>query len=159
MTTTDNLIRSVGGVELPTPGWWQMHAHQPVTLRRRSWRSRASGGTAAGGLTIAGDPYESTLDLLVSPAGAGIDAGADDDLLITASLVSASPGGWWRFAGTVSGTVTRPVAVDVRYHGVFRRGDRASAWLTVWAALPRAAGGRRVTLTADLHAESPASRA
>jgi len=149
---TNELIRRVDDVELPTPGWWGIAARQPVSLRTVGLRRRTITGTVAGGVTIAEDPSDSTLDLLISPGGAD---SAEHDLTIHASLTSAHADGSWRFAGSVAGTVTVPVAVDVTYHGVFKRADRALAWLTVEAALPGLGGRPRRVLTGDVNADHP----
>ena len=71
------------------------------------------------------------------------------------TLTSARADGTWRFAGTVEGTVSVPVAVNVTYHGVFKRADRALAWLTVEAALPGLGGRRRLVLAGDINADHP----
>ncbi len=150
--TTNELIRRVDDVELPAAGWWGIAAQQPVSLRTVGLRRRTIPGTVSGGVTIAEDPIDSTLDLLISPGGAD---STEHDLAIHATLTSAGADGTWRFAGTVEGTVSVPVAVDVTYHGVFKRADRALAWLTVEAALPGLGGRRRLVLAGDINADHP----
>jgi hypothetical protein len=150
--TNHDLIRRIDDVELPTPGWWGIAAQQPVSLRTVGLRRRTIAGTVSGGVTIAEDPSDSTLDLFISPGGAG---SPEHDLAIHATLTSARADGSWRFAGTVEGTVTVPVAVDVTYHGVFKRADRAMAWLTVEAALPGLGGRPRLVLAGDVNADDP----
>jgi hypothetical protein len=151
MTTTD-LIRKVDDVELPTPGRWGIAAQQPVSLRTVGLRRRTIAGTVSGGVTIAEDPADSTLDLLISPSGAG---GPERDLAIHATLTSADAHGTWRFDGLVEGTITVPVAIDVTYHGVYKRADRALAWLTVAADLPGLGGRRRLVLAGHINAGHP----
>jgi hypothetical protein len=154
MTTTANLIRRVDGVELPASEWWAIAAGQPVSLRTTGLRRRTMSGTVSGGVTIADDPCDSTIDLHLSTRG-----GAGTDLAIHAALVSADADGVWRFAGSVAGTVTVPIVVDIRYRGVFRRAGRATAWLTVHAGLPRLDGRPRLVLDADVNAELPPAAA
>jgi hypothetical protein len=145
-----DLIRTVDDVELPTPGWWGIAAQQPVSLRTVGVRRRTLSGTVSGVVTIAEDPRDSTLDLLICPRDGH---SPDNDLVIHASLTSASADGVWRFNGSVEGTVTVPIAVDVRYHGVYRRADRAAAWLTVQAGLPGLSGRPRLVLNGDVNAD------
>lgn len=151
MISTANLIRRVDGVELPAAGWWVIAARQPVSLRTVGLRRRTMSATVSGGVTIGDDPRDSTLDLLVSPWSAD----SPDDLAIHATLAQADADGGWRFTGSVAATVTVPIVVDVRYRGVFRRADRATAWLTVRAGLPALGNRPRLVLDADLNAEAP----
>lgn len=151
----DDLIRRVDDVELPTPGRWRIGAHHPVALRTSGWRRRTLDTIASGDVTIADDPQDSTLDLHVVAPG---DPGAED-LVIHAGLVAASAAGAWRFDGTARATVTVPIAVDVRYHGVYRRGDRAAAWLAVRADVPALGDRRSMTLLGDLTAVHPGTAA
>jgi hypothetical protein len=150
--TTNDLIRRIDDVELPTPGHWGIAAHQPVSLRTVGLRRRTIAGTVSGGVTIAEDPSDSTLDLFVSPGG---PEGAEHDMAIHATLTSARGDGCWRFHGVVEGTITVPIAVHVTYHGVFKRADRALAWLTVEAALPGLGGRPRRVLAGDVNADHP----
>ena len=145
-----DLIRSIDNVELPTPGWWGIAAQQPVSLRTVGLRRRTLSGTVSGGVTIADDPCDSTLDLLICPRDG---QSPDHDLVIHASLTSAGADGVWRFSGSVDSAITLPIAVDVRYHGVYRRADRAAAWLTVQAGLPGLAGRPRLVLDGDVKAD------
>jgi hypothetical protein len=152
MITTDDLIRRIDGVELPTPGRWSIAADQPVSLRTLGWRRRKHAGTVSGGVTIAEDPNDSTLELLIRPDGA---AGAEHDVAVHATMTSANPDGSWRFTGSVAGAAVVPVAVDVTYHGVYKRAQRAVAWLTVEAALPGVGGRPRLVLAGDVNADHP----
>jgi hypothetical protein len=152
MITTADLIRRIDDVELPTPGWWAIAAQQPVSLRTTGLRRRTLGGTVSGGVTFAEDPTESTLELLICPGGA---ESPEHDLAIHANLTSAGADGTWRFTGSVEGTITVPIAVDVTYHGVYKRADRATAWLTVQAGLPGMGGRPRLVLAGDVNADHP----
>jgi hypothetical protein len=152
--TIADLIRRVDGVELPAPGWWSIAGPQPAGLRTVGFRRRTFAGIVSGGLTLADDPLDSTIDLLVSPSAA---TGPDSDLAIHATLASAHWDGTWRFRGSVESVVTAPIDVDVRYHGVFRRGGRATAWLRVRAGLPGGNGRPRLALDADVNADGPAA--
>jgi hypothetical protein len=154
MISTTNLIRRVDGIELPAAGWWPIAARQPVSLRTIGLRRRTLSGTAAGGVTIGEDPRDSTLDLVVSPHDG---SGSQGDLAIHAALAGASADGVWRFTGSVAAAVTVPIVVDVRYHGVYRRADRATAWLTVRAGLPGIGNRPRLVLDGDLNADAPAA--
>jgi hypothetical protein len=70
-------------------------------------------------------------------------------------MTSANADGSWRFTGSVAGAGAVPVAVDVTYHGVYKRADRAVAWLTVEAALPGGDGRPRLVLAGDVNADHP----
>ena len=150
--TISELIRTVGDVELPAAGCWAIAAQQPVSLRTTGLRRRTMTGTVSGGVTFADDPPDSTLDLLIGPEAAG---GPGHQLAIHATLTSAGADGTWRFSGSMMGTVTVPVAVDVTYRGVYRRGDRATAWLTVQARLPGLGGRPRLLLAGDVNLDDP----
>jgi hypothetical protein len=152
MATTDHLIRTIDDVELPTPGWWAIAARQPISLRTTGLRRRTMSGTISGGVMFADDPTDSTLELLICPSGAD---SPEHDLAVHATLTSAGADGTWRFTGSVDGTVTVPIAVDVTYHGVYKRADRATAWLTVQAALPGMGGRPRLVLAGDVNADHP----
>lgn len=145
--TTDDLIRLLDGIELPTPGNWRIAAGQPVTLQRGGWRRRPAHTDAAGALVVADEPRQSTLGMRVtSPSG-------HPDLTISAQLAAASSHGSWRFAGSVRGTVELPITLDVTYHGVYRHGEEATAWLTVRADLPAIGGQPAAVLTGELNAD------
>ncbi len=146
----NDLIRTIDDVELPTAGWWGIAAQQPVSLRTVGLRRRTLSGTVSGGVTIASEPRDSTLDLLICPRDG---RSPDHDLFIHAALTSARADGVWRFNGSVEGAVTVPIAVDVRYHGVYRLGDRAAAWLTIQAGLPGLAGRPRLVINGDVNAD------
>lgn len=150
MTTTE-LIRQIDGIELPAAGWWPI-APQRMSLRTVGLRRRTMSATVSGGVTLGDDPDDSMLDLLVSPGDGG---SPDSDLAIHAALTSASRDGVWHFSGSVEAAATAPIAVDVRYHGVYRRGERATAWLAVRATLPGGGSRPRLVLEGDLNADFP----
>jgi hypothetical protein len=152
MITTDDLIRRVDDVELPAPGRWSIAALQPVSLRTAGWRRRTLAATVSGDVTIAEDVNDSTLELLIRRGGPD---GPEHDVAVHATMTSASADGSWRFLGSVAGTDAIPVAVDVTYHGVYRRADRAVAWLTVEATLPGVGGRPRLVLAGDVNADHP----
>jgi hypothetical protein len=81
----------------------------------------------------------------------------------TATALIPTPGGIWMLNGDLTaGTVTRAQRAVVRYHGVYRHGDRAAAWLTLHARIDladfmgrRVFTGRHLDISADLNADSP----
>ena len=127
-----------------------------MRLRTLGLRRRTMAGTVSGGVTIAEDRKDSTLDLVISPGGADRP---EHDLAIYATLTSADADGRWRFNGVVESTSTVPVAVDVTYHGVYKRADRTVAWLTVETALPGLDGRPQLVLAGDLNADHPGTAA
>ena len=149
---TADLIRKVDDVELPVPGRWGIAAQQPVSLRTVGLRRRTIAGTMSGGVSIAEDPADSTLDVFISANGTD---GAEQDLAIHATLASADAHGTWRFDGLLEARVAVPVAVDVTYHGVYRRADRALAWLTLAATLPGLGRRPKLVLAAHVNADHP----
>lgn len=145
---TDDLIRLLDGIELPTAGSWRIAAGQPVTLQQGGWRRRLVHTNAAGALVVTDEPRQSALALRVtSPSG------SHPDLTIGAQLAAATSGGSWRFAGSVRGTVELPITLDVTYHGVYRHGEEATAWLTVRADLPAVGRQPAAVLTGELNAD------
>jgi hypothetical protein len=146
-----DLIRTIDDVEVPTIGRWMIHRHQPVTLRPTTgWRRRVIPAVASGTLVVADDPLESILSLAIETTdGLGID--------LLGRLVEAGSLGAWRVDGAVSlGGAIGSFTCDVDYHGVFRHGERATAWLTVRAVLPT--GPARRGLAFELEAELNAER-
>ena len=105
MMTTDDLIRTVGDVELPAPGRWSFAAPQPVSLRTAGWRRRTLAGTVSGEVTIAEDPNDSTLELLIRSGRA--DRG-EHEVAVHATMTSANADGSWRFTGSVAGAGAVP---------------------------------------------------
>ena len=141
-----DLIRDVGGCEVPAAGVWGIPAGLPLVLvTRRRWRSSsASVRTIGGCLSLADSSGSSELHLAT--------AGDVDDcsrLDVWAAIESfCRDGTWLCHASALLGEIRFAGDLVVRYQGVYRRGDMATAWLDIDAALiatPDDARGRRVT--------------
>jgi hypothetical protein len=80
-----------------------------------------------------------------------------------ATALIPTPERMWLLNGELTaGAITRPLRAIARYHGVFRHGGRAAAWLTLHARVDlssfgarRILGGRYLDIIADLNADSP----
>ncbi len=140
-------IRTIDGVETPAPGPWTI-PNQHFT---------APSGTAAEehvvrGLLVVGDELADTWLSLTAVA-------PDATTIIKSRLVSADDGGHWRFVGTARADgAERPVTVEARYHGVFRRNGRTSTWLTIDVAPDGRSWARRRhphLLEVDVNADAP----
>ena len=139
------LIRTSGGVELPSTGEWQIHAASFVGVtvdRKHTLRPTVHGARLEIG-DSADDPIRlalrtdcsraRVLDLTGTP-------GADDGYGFVR----------WTLAGTIEDELyTRPLAGSLRYHGVYRRGGSASAWLSGWVTT-RTRGYRRSGLDVEI---------
>ena len=128
--STDDVIRTHPGKELPAAGSWIVGRGQRVTLVRRGLRRRSIEATVlAGTFNVAPDSAKSSLELMLT---------LDGPELVRVSSCSA-------------------LSIEVNYRGVFRqRGRPPSMWLTVRAALghcalPQLPGRGAITVDADLN--------
>ena len=158
-TAPTPLIRIIDDIETPAPGVWLIGAGQPVVVNRRHGvrRRRCEGRSVGGHLAIADDLYASTIECTI---GRWLPRPDDPTLRFAGRLDAADHSGRWRFAGQVtSGEVVVESSVDVYYRGVYRRGSRPVAWLTVVGGveLSTRVGYRRDRLEwlADLNACAP----
>ena len=171
----NQLIRTIGGAEVPAPGSWQIpRGHVTVSYTGRIGvlrRMRAQAPSATGTLDVSEDSAALELTIAASPRAGSIDApglggllGADDapQVELRAPALVPTPHGIWRTSGQIRiGRSTQAVPVTVTYHGVYRSGDTAKAWLTVHATAE--GNGRRlhgpVELVADVLAVAPSPTA
>jgi hypothetical protein len=162
------LIRTVGGRETPAPGRWTIAKGRPVTWRagRRFRRCRATGRTTAGSLLIT-DPGDLAFHLGFT-GGCIPHPTTPHPTTVTYQSISIDPTpghGLWSVAGelVVNGRLI-PARSLLTYHGVFRTGPGAIAWLGWDLRLPTldlpgrgAECGilRHLELSAQLNAEAP----
>ena len=98
------------------------------------------------------DPARSTLALTVTALDGHAEVG---DVRISAALTHADAAGEWYFTGSASSPRPAPVALHVRYLGVYRRAHRASASLRISAELPRDRRRSRLDLDGALDVSAP----
>ena len=158
MTT---LIRITGGQETPAPGRWTIAPGHPVryrigsNLRRHQLTARSDGGallvTDTGGLAFQ-----------MSVAAGALGRPIAERLTYQSIAVHRGPGeGTWLVDGELlHGGRAIPARSTVVYHGVYRSGPGAIAWLGWHLPTVRLAdsSGRvvRLTMTADVNAQAPA---
>jgi hypothetical protein len=119
------------------------------------------GHTIDGSLLIADRHAGSAIEMTI--AVEGIPFPVASTLHYNATTLIPTPDGIWLLNGDlIAGAVTRPQRAIVRYHGVYRYGDRAAAWLTLNARIDladylgrRPFAGRHLLLTADLNTDCP----
>jgi hypothetical protein len=161
---TSPLIRTIDGIETPSPGQWVIAPSQPVTASRRTrfHRHRHAAHTHGGTLTIGDRPEAIAFELYVDAMELPVPF-SRPSLIVRSTAVETARDGRWIVSADVNGTDLQVVSLSLRYHGVFRRGGHAVAWLTLEAQLAalqggrRGATGRRLDLTAELNAEAPRS--
>jgi polyisoprenoid-binding protein YceI len=150
---------AIEGVELPKPGDWQLDpVHTSVTFRARQLMVTKVRGTftgVSGAIHVSEDPAESSLEVEIDPASvetgnerrdahvrspAFFDVERYPEITFQSTKIEGSSPARFLVHGdlTVHG-VTRPVTLDVEYHG-WARGER---------------GGRRASFsaTAEVHRE------
>jgi hypothetical protein len=150
------LIRTVDGVEWPAPGRWDIRPGWSLDVRpvRLLARRRDRVAIRDGTLDIAEPGSGSTLQLAVGAAPAVGLTAVDVNVTIT----TADRLGRWQLAGTAAAGDDRlGVTGEVRYHGTFRAGSRASVWLGLDVVLHdrRRTHARRVALAGQLTALAP----
>jgi hypothetical protein len=137
-----------GSIETPAAGVWHIPARQPLLLvtGRRPWsRSAHSPLTSAGHVWI-GSAADAISFSLEAAGGA---------VRIEGHVVEVTRLGDWAacVVVTVDGVTHPPRAASLRYNGVFVRGERAVAWLSLDIAVPHGRGAMR--LTGHVNAELP----
>jgi hypothetical protein len=172
---TDRLIRRVGGVEVPAAGCWTIpRSHASVNYGARTGfvrRVQGRAAAAAGALHVGDDPTQTELVLHVAAwAGTGTPGAPSlSELLgnkcvcavtLRASSMEQPTDNTWRMRGVAhSSWVSRPAPISVEYHGVYRAGDGAKAWLTVRADISHDFAGLRprgpLEIVADVLAVAP----
>lgn len=170
-----DLIRSYGGAEVPAPGWWRIpNSHATVSYRARTGlleRVRARAPSAYGALEVPEALGHMALILKIG-ATARSDAGGATglgrlfgnecvhDVVLRTHEIVPTPSGNWHARGEIDlGPVSRPAHVIITYHGVYRAGGDAKAWMTVDATIDDDVDGPRqrgpVELIADVLAVGP----
>ena len=192
MTTplpTRTPTRVIDGLELPAAGTWRIdpgHAEVGFVGRHLVFtKVRGRFREVSGVIDVAEDPNDTTVEVEIGMAS--VDSGSDqrDDHLRSADLFDVerfplatfrgTARDWSARTGKLAGDltvkeVTRPVVLDVDYHGFVRDpwgGDRivfsASAtinredWGVTWN-MPLEAGGLLVSRDIDIQLEIEASR-
>ncbi|HSB86097.1 MAG TPA: hypothetical protein VLD86_07315 [Ilumatobacteraceae bacterium] len=151
------LVRSIGGVEAPAAGTWEIGAGQQVEVAgRRGLRINKVPGRVLGGtLTVADDLLGSRLDCTIRFE----DTNHSVTLATRVSRLLSTDS--WQADGTVTtNSGSRPVKLRLRYNGVFRtRGRPPVLWLTIEATAAlgvlgdagRRCGESRLKLTSELN--------
>lgn len=115
-------IRRIGGLEVPAAGAWPLLASSSVRICSSRHDDRQS-AIRSGWFDVSDDPTDcwmriETDDLLLDMTGATITS---DQFELSA----------WRLRGNAQiGAAHGAAELDLRYHGVFRRGHRMWAWFT-----------------------------
>ncbi len=126
--STAGLVRTLGGVDVPAAGPWEIGGGQRLGLAAGGLRKRfLSAQVDRGTLVVTDDLLDSSLDfsVLVGETNLRVDFSTRVTRLL--SVDSWQADGTSRIAGCV-----RPVTLRLRYNGVFRqRGRPASLWLAV----------------------------
>ncbi len=140
-----DLIRTIGSVQAPAVGPWEIGSGQRFGLAAGRWRSKAlNARVLSGTLIITDDLLGSSLDFTVLEPDTGCCVGFSARV---ARLLSVDS--WQADGRTTATTGSRPVSLRLRYNGVFcERGRQPSLWLTVEAnvnlpELEVAVGSRR----------------
>ena len=146
--------RMVDGVEAPMPGRWKIMGVSPDP--------RQAAPRLSGYLDVGETLADSRIVVTTETA-----AKAPLAIELSARYAESDGGGDWQFEGVaaIDGWRTR-VTVHVRYHGVYRSGQRVTAWLGISAEVVPARGRtqghglRRTSITrpsrlfeADINAE------
>jgi hypothetical protein len=160
MRTDDLIRRHAGGAEMPAPGWWPIvNSHVTVSFdARTAWLRRVHGTApwACGGLDVADDPATVALVLHIGAAPRG-DVGTahslagllaaerlDPATLEVHAFAPTNDAPWRADASIRIAELDLATKADIDYHGVYRVGSEAKAWLTVAATLTHGAAGERL---------------
>jgi hypothetical protein len=156
-----NFIRTIENTEVPVPGRWPIGFGQSLNVDRSHGRlvRRTHGQIIDGSLVIDDNLAESMLTLTIGRWSPDLNEPA---IHFRGQLARVDDFGSWRFAGTLtSADASVEATVDVFYRGVYHRGAKPVAWLTMQASieLPRRVGHRRVRYSwiADLNAHAPSA--
>ena len=120
MSAAEAPIREIDDIEIPVSGMWPAVGTSRV-VRSTGSRSARAVPVGSGWLEVGDDPATGALCIELD----------DSILLATTARVSHNGRGWseWHLEG-VACTVDRrdPLALTLRYHGVYERGGDALAW-------------------------------
>lgn len=120
MSAAEVPIRQIDDIEIPVSGMWPAVGASRV-VRSTGSRSARAVPVVSGWLEVGDDPATNALCIELD----------DSILLATTARVSHNGHGWseWHLEG-VACTVDRrdPLALTLRYHGVYQRGGDALAW-------------------------------
>jgi hypothetical protein len=151
-----DLIRMIDGIEVPALGRWTIASGYSIIRRDPGgWGRRRRSDRITGGLLVIGvDLPTCRLELA---GGAVDDNGATGSWQIDGELVEADRYGVWRFTGSCQqDTGIGAADIVARYHGVYRHGGRATAWLGLAATIGRhtatTSRPRRFTLHGEIGA-------
>jgi hypothetical protein len=127
-----DLVRTIGGVQAPAAGPWEIGSGQGLGLTARRLRTRAlPARVLRGTLIVTDDLLGSSLDFTMLEPDTG--RCVDFSTRVTQML---SVDSWHASGTTTSASGSRPVSLSLRYNGVFRqRGRPPSLWLTIQATV------------------------
>jgi hypothetical protein len=151
----NRLIRTTADVETPAPGRWRIPGRQQVDLIRETmFRTIVRRGRTIGGLLTVDPDGRLAVQLI-----AGVPGRSPVEIVrYAAASITPSADGVWMADGelTLAGAVV-PQRTSIRYHGVFRHGDRAMAVLALTSRIQTARRRpHNLELRAELNAEAPA---
>lgn len=170
------LIRTACGQETPAPGRWTFASGQPVVALAGPWWRQSRGlGRTTGGAFLITTAGSMSIQLrwdglrwdrpLPGQFSKGFGTPGELSTSLTYQSFSIRPGtcGSWLIDGEliVEGRIFAARST-VTYHGVYRSGAGAIAWLGWRLPIPRSLvtdfpvfGQGRILLTADLNADAP----
>jgi hypothetical protein len=156
-----NFIRTIENIEVPVPGRWPISLGQTVNVDRTHGRQmrRTTGQITDGALVFDEEFGESTLSFTIGKWSPDL---GEPPLRFRGRLARVDDRGVWQFAGTLtSAGESSDAIIDVFYRGVYNRGAKPVAWVTLQANIETArhVGHRRVRLAwiADLNALAPSA--
>lgn len=151
-----DLVRTIGDVQAPATGPWEIGSGQALGLTARALRTRSlPARVLRGTLTVTDDLLGSSIDFTMVVPDTRCCVGFSTRVT---QLLSADS--WQADGTTTTASGTRPVSFRLRYNGVFcQRGRQPSLWLTLQATvdvpeLGVAVGtrrARRLTIGAELN--------
>ena len=127
-----DLIRTIGGVQAPAAGPWEIGRGQGLGLASRGLRPRELPARVhCGTLIVADDLLGSSLDFTML-----VPDTTDCVLFSTRVTRLLSVDSWQADGTTTTASGSRPASLKLRYNGVFRQGGRPpSLWLTIQATV------------------------
>lgn len=140
-----DVIRTIGGVQAPAAGPWEIGSGQGLSLTASGLRTRVlPARTLRGALIVTDDLLDSSLDFTVVVPDMRV--GVRFSTRVTRLLSDDS---WQADGTTTTGSDSHSVSLRLGYNGVFcQRGRQPSLWLTIQATvdlpeLGHAIGSRR----------------
>lgn len=129
---TADLVRTIGGVQAPAAGPWEIGRGQGLGLASRGLRPRELPARVLyGTLIVADDLLGSSLDFTML-----VPDTTDCVLFSTRVTRLLSVDSWLADGTTTTATGSRPASLELRYNGVFRQRRRPpSLWLTIRATV------------------------